>query len=320
MNAKFIVTVFLTAVFITGSSFGQSGLNIQWQKCLGGSGNEFAGEVYALPDGGFIVAGSTTSNNGDITLNRGATDAWIIRLNNQGGIVWQKTFGGSANDYAYSVKQTSDAGFIFSGESKSIDGDLTGIQETGAWLVKLDSDGNMQWQKRFPLDTLEMGNHILRSSSGNYYVTGPSEKGGFSGCQRGCGYIGLLKLNESGALLKKGYYFDFGSSGNELAELVDGKIAVVGWARDRATSRQAAIAVVDSSSLQPLWTNLYPPMNGISNYNSVAGDDYGNPVVFDTDGGFNPQLGSNWYVAKFDIDGNTLWAKQYSGATSVIFS
>src|SRR5436190_12259968 len=103
-------------------------------------------------DGGYIVAGTSNSVNGDVTNHHGTastSDCWIIKLNSAGTILWQKSYGGTNNDYASSIKQTTDGGYIFSGYTSSNDGDVSGNHggfEDG-WVVKTDSTGTLIWQK-----------------------------------------------------------------------------------------------------------------------------------------------------------------------------
>src|SRR5690606_6373975 len=109
--------------------------NIEWQKCLGGTGDDQAQAIQQTNDGGYIVAGVTSSNDGDVTgnhtwTNSGGTynsrDCWIVKLNNIGEIEWQKCLGGKNGDSANAVQQTNDGGYIVAGESASDDGDVLG--------------------------------------------------------------------------------------------------------------------------------------------------------------------------------------------------
>ena len=102
-----------------------------WQKCLGGTGNDAANAVQQTADGGYIVAGSTASTDGDVTGSHGgygdsAFDVWVVKLNATGGLVWQKCLGGSDRDGANAVQQTADGGYIVAGITVSTDGDVTG--------------------------------------------------------------------------------------------------------------------------------------------------------------------------------------------------
>ncbi|MDR0664039.1 MAG: hypothetical protein LBF86_00745, partial [Helicobacteraceae bacterium] len=80
---------------------------IEWQKSLGGSDYDYARSIGQTSDGGYIIAGESHSNDGDVTNHRGSTgnpDYWIVKLNANGSIAWQKSLGGSSADYANSIQ------------------------------------------------------------------------------------------------------------------------------------------------------------------------------------------------------------------------
>ena len=111
---------------------------IQWQKALGGSNEEIARSVQPTTDGGYMIAGSTKSNNGYVSGNKGATDAWIVKLSDNGRFQWQKSLGGAANDFANSIQRTTDGGYVVAGQAISNNGDVTGHHgATDAWVIKL---------------------------------------------------------------------------------------------------------------------------------------------------------------------------------------
>jgi hypothetical protein len=85
--------------------------------------------IQQTSDGGYIVTGEADAfNAGD--------DIWVLKLRSAGDIEWQKAFGGSNSDYGYSIRQTSDGGYIVAGETLSF-----GAGQSDAWILKLDSDG-----------------------------------------------------------------------------------------------------------------------------------------------------------------------------------
>jgi hypothetical protein len=80
------------------------------------------------------------SNDGDVTGNHGLTDFWVVKLNNLGAIVWQKTLGGTSDDWLSSIQQTADEGYIVAGDTKSNDGDVIGNHGgRDFWVVKLSN-------------------------------------------------------------------------------------------------------------------------------------------------------------------------------------
>lgn len=148
---------------------------MQWQKCLGGSGRDIAQSIAQTSDGGYIAVGFTYSNNGDVTLNHGISDYLIVRLDQNGNLVWQKSFGGSYYEEAYSVQETTDGGYIVAGCSNSGDGDVLGNHYVGSadyWILKLASGGNIQWQKCFGGSGQELAYSIQQTSDGGYVMAG----------------------------------------------------------------------------------------------------------------------------------------------------
>ncbi len=127
-----------------------SHLNLQFQKCLGGSDHEEGSSLQLTRDGGYIISGFSKSTDGDRDFSYGHYDAWIIRTDAYGNILWQRSYGGSNEDGARDVRQTADGGFIFVGYTLSTDGivgNLGGLGEEDLWIVRLDSLGNVLWQK-----------------------------------------------------------------------------------------------------------------------------------------------------------------------------
>jgi len=114
--------------------------NIQWQKCLGGNNIDLANSIIQTTDGGYVVAGYTFSIDGDVTgiHSTSYADFWIVKLNNNGNIQWQKCLGGNNYEEAKSIKQTNDGGYIVAGEVFSNNGDVTGNHgSSDYWVVKL---------------------------------------------------------------------------------------------------------------------------------------------------------------------------------------
>jgi len=150
-----------------------SGGNLQWQKTFGGSGIDNAFSVNITHDGNYIVAGWTQSNGGDVTGYHGGADFWIVKLDPVGNILWERSLGGSEAEHAWASFETIDGGFIIAGDSKSNDGDVTGNHgNEDYWVVKLDPDGNPQWQKSLGGSNQDAARAIHQTDDGGYVVTG----------------------------------------------------------------------------------------------------------------------------------------------------
>jgi len=153
--------------------------NIQWQRSLGGTGDDNASSVIQTSDGGYVVAGTSSSTDGDVTGNHGGDDCWIVKLDSTGTILWQKSLGGSANDGASSIVQTRDGGIAIAAYSFSDDGDITGHHlSTGNsdyWIVKLNATGELQWEYTYGGSKNDEAHAILQTQDGGYAVTGTTE-------------------------------------------------------------------------------------------------------------------------------------------------
>ena len=94
----------------------------------------------------------------------GGSDFWILKLDSDGSVAWQKTYGGSNDDYAYAIQQTSDGGYILTGATASFGMDL--------WVLKLNSDGSVAWQKTYVGSGVDYAQSIQQTSDGGYIVAG----------------------------------------------------------------------------------------------------------------------------------------------------
>ncbi|MCX7743488.1 MAG: T9SS type A sorting domain-containing protein [Flavobacteriales bacterium] len=148
-----------------------------WSKILGGSDFDRPSSIKALADGSCVIAGRTLSNNGFFVGNHGGYDGFVVRLDDNGNVLWKKLYGGSEMDYLYDVIWTSDNHLLVCGETGSNDGDLAGTGTGLSWVMKLNaSNGNILWSKTYVgpngnfSDALENFYRILELHDGSGYV------------------------------------------------------------------------------------------------------------------------------------------------------
>ncbi|MFN3967936.1 T9SS type A sorting domain-containing protein [Flavobacterium sp.] len=151
--------------------------NIIWQKAIGGSGFDILTKIVPTVDNGFIVASSSTSNiSGEKTENSyGAGDFWIIKLDVNGVIQWQKTLGGSGVDSPFSIIKTVDGGYIVGGRSNSSISGLKTENSRGLydfWIVKLTATGEIMWQKTIGGSNDDTLTQIHQCIDNGYIITG----------------------------------------------------------------------------------------------------------------------------------------------------
>jgi len=192
-----------------------------WSMTYGGGdrGDDFdaAFSVQQTSDGGYLVGGSTRS------FAVGIEDAWILRLDSSGNVVWTKTYGGGACNIAYSAQQTSDGAFIFAGRR-----DSGGCVHEGpdAWVVRLNADGTIAWEETFGAPGVsDHGFSVQQTSDGGFIVAGETEAfGGFLASD-----FWVLRLDGSGGVVWQKTY---GGTGHDLGfsvqQTLDGGFIVAG--------------------------------------------------------------------------------------------
>jgi hypothetical protein len=157
----------MTQYDLTLLKFDGSG-NLQWAQLAGGSGNESSNAVQQTSDGGYVVAGVTAS------FGTGGQDALLLKYASSGVLRWARTAGGSGDDTADFVQQTSDGGFIVSGHTNSF-----GAGGTAVFLLKFDSTGRLQWARAGGGST--SGTSVQQTSDGGYFVAGSTASFGAGG-------------------------------------------------------------------------------------------------------------------------------------------
>lgn len=196
--------------------------NLEWQKTLGGSGEDQAYSVKATPDGGCVMAGYSNSNDVDVIGNHGKNDFWITKLSNTGNLQWQKSLGGTESDAAWSIQLSTDGGYVIAGLTTSNNGDVSGNHnglgpgDSDYWVVKLNSSGAIQWQKCYGGDRNEIAYFMHSTPDGGYVIAGSAESAnGDLTCNSGATDLWLIKINNTGALQWQknlgGNYYDEGS-------------------------------------------------------------------------------------------------------------
>ncbi|MBN8680353.1 MAG: T9SS type A sorting domain-containing protein [Chitinophagales bacterium] len=177
--------------------------NVKWIKNFGGSDHDLPYAIKATKDGGFIVVGNTASNDFDVNGNHGGLDAWIFKVDGDGGILWQRCFGGTKDDEFRDVIPDAAGGFLICGSTRSSDGDIT-LNQGGSdyWAVKLDSVGSLEWSKTYGGNSLDDAWAIEETHDGGYVIGGESysTNGDVSG-NNGTQDAWLIKINWEGKII-----------------------------------------------------------------------------------------------------------------------
>jgi hypothetical protein len=154
-----------------------------WDRRFGGTADDFATAVEIVPDGNYLVGGYSGSGaGGDKTDTcRGGTDYWIVKVDDSGNLLWDKTFGGSNNDWLFSLAISTDDGLLIGGQSFSpVSGEKTEANHDPApsgsdrWVIKSDAAGMKLWDRTYGADQTEDLNQIIPGPDGGFLVTGES--------------------------------------------------------------------------------------------------------------------------------------------------
>lgn len=204
---------------------------LQWQKCLGGGDSEVIYYVEETLDGGYITGGWTYSNDGDVTLNKGICDSWVVKLDSVGNIQWQKTYGGSNYDHLFTIIQLADSSYIFTGTSNSSDGDVSNNHGgDDVWVVKLDTDGTMEWENSYGGSGGDHSSCIAQSTNGGYTISALSfsDDGDVSG-GHGDFDAWIFEIDSSGNLIwQKCYGGSESDQAKWLSKTADGGNIITG--------------------------------------------------------------------------------------------
>ena len=202
-----------------------------WRRYFGGSFTDSAFDVIASDDGGFILIGSSDSDDVDITNNKGGYDFWIVKVDTNGNMVWEKSFGGSQIDEARSITKTVDGNYLIVGDSRSNDQDVSNSKGAAdMWLIKISGSGNLIWEKSFGGSSFDVTRNISPTADGGFLLSGSSRsQDGDVETNKGQNDVWIVKIDNSGNIEWQktvgGSDIDFAYN---AVELNNGDIIVVG--------------------------------------------------------------------------------------------
>lgn len=145
----------------------------------GGTEEDRAYTIEQTTDGGYITAGNSASDDGDVTGLHGMTDAWIVKLTANGAIQWQKALGGSKDEVVKSIIQTSDGGYLALGNTNSPDGDFSGYHASyDGFVVKLNAMGDVEWKKAMGGPGWDELRSVKQAPDGGFIIVGEAGSNG----------------------------------------------------------------------------------------------------------------------------------------------
>ncbi len=208
--------------------------NLQWRRYFGGTNNDRAYSVLAADDGSFLMAGASESDDFDITSPKGSYDFWVVKVDKNGTMLWQRSLGGSGIDIARDITKTADGGYLVAGHTFSTDADISqNYGESDVWLVKLDDNGNKLWQKSLGGLKFDAAESVVLTKDGGFLIAGNSKSSdGDISQNKGENDLLLIKTDRNGNIT---WQQTFGGSdldfGFDAIENQDGSLVLVGEAK-----------------------------------------------------------------------------------------
>jgi predicted secreted protein len=282
--------------------------NMQWNKTYGGTGSDMCISVVQTSDGGYALTGLTNS------FGAGGMDVWLVKTDAAGTALWTKTYGGTGNDYAFSVVQTSDGGYALCGPENSF-----GAGGQDVWLVKTDASGNMQWNKTYGGTGTDYMDQMIRTADGGYAISGYSTSWGAGGQD-----VWLVKTDASGNMQWNKTYGGTGAdNGFHMIQTVEGGYAIIGSTSSFGAGGNDVWLVKTDASGNMQWNQTYGGTGGDLGYSLVATSDGGYALAGNTNS-FGAG-GTDFYVVKTDAvgvipEGLTIGLMMLLSAAAVIVS
>jgi predicted secreted protein len=272
---------------------------MQWNMTYGGAGTETSGDMCLTTDGGYAMSGYTTS------IGAGGQDFWLVKVDAAGVMLWNMTYGGTGNEYAYHVEQTLDGGYALLGQTSSF-----GAGSNDFWLVKTDASGNIEWNMTYGGTGSDIGIHVLQTGDGGYALVGSTSSFG-----AGSNDAWLIKTDAAGVMLWNKTY---GGTGMEFGQCLE-PTSDGGYAIACMTSSFGAggldfwmIKIDSSGNVQ--WNQTYGGTGSDGPTHFIQTEDEGYAIVGFTTVGSD----QNASLIKTDAFGNMEWNQTYGGTGSEI--
>ena len=309
MNTKKYVIIICLMLMLTTIPFSLADNNTNniettWMQTYGRFYNEELGvSVQQTDDGGFIAVGSISKSLFDI---RGNKDVWLMKFDETGSIIWNKTFGGRNHDEGNHVQQTNDGGFIITGDTESY-----GNGKNDVWLIKTDENGEKLWDITFGKSGFDSGKEVIQTIDGGYAIVGWGNQSG-----GGLGNVLVIKVDSDGNKIWDRSFGDKGHNyGDGIRQTNDGGFIIIGssWIPDESNSYDMWLIKIDKNG-NMMWDKKF----------GGTYSDHGWSIDLTVDGDFiilgKTNFGSSgdiWLI-KTDEKGNKIWDKTFAGRGSSV--
>ncbi|WGH74399.1 hypothetical protein P8625_09780 [Tenacibaculum tangerinum] len=304
--------------------------NLQWQKTYGGSKDDKAFQIIQTNDAGFAVVGHGKSNDGDVQTNEGFDDVWVLKLNSDGTIAWEKTIGFSGADQGFSIIQTSDTGFFVGGildvtASGGLGNSKLTKKHAGGdyWGIKLNASGDIEWRNYFGGTNTDICYDVTETADG-YLLVGTSDSNDVDVKNNQGSYdFWVVKTDKSGQMLwEKSYGGTEIDEARAIAKTNDGNFIIVGETRssDKDVSKNNGGADVWAIKINTEGKLLWQKNYGGASFDvgrSISKTLDGNFLISgssrSSDNNLENKGQNDAFIIKISSNGNLLWQKTVGG-------
>ena len=326
----FYKTILLFSIFFSFFIVGFSQTSmpvVEWARTYGGAQLDIGSTIVVTSDNKYVICGTTSSQDKDTLRRPTGWDGLIMKTDANGNVIWKKIYGGNGEDALDKIIQTVDGGFMVCGAEVSNDGIFsTNKGDYDAWIMKLDSLGNFQWQKTYGGSGIDIARGIIQDDQSNYVfiVNSDSKDGDFNDTSK-VGTVWLVKINNKGNIIWKRKYggSDINDNGLNLIKYDNKSYLMVGETRsndgDFKNSKGNFIMKVDSAG-NTMWLKSpgspYDSVSIFNGYNSVILTKDGNIMALGYAYAYYQVINHaqlDYLLTKMDKDGNVIWSKMYGG-------
>jgi len=278
---------------------------IDWSRAYGGAGTDVGLSIQRTEDGGYVIAGYTDS------FGAGNSDVYLLKTDSEGGLIWNKTYGGAYSDLGYSVQETSDGGYVVAGYTRS----FGNKDDTDVYLVRVDPEGNEIWSRTYGVQGAtinnERGYSVQQTNDGGFIIAGEtnsSERG-----EKDLHDVYIVKTDSEGGLIwNKTYGGAYSDLGYSVQETSDGGYIIAGETTSFGEHATDIYLIKIDSEGNEIWSRKHGDMKGYERGHSVRETSDGGYIIA---GMSRPleQKKPDFYLLKTDSDGNRLWSTSYTG-------
>ncbi len=263
---------------------------VNWARSYGGAENDECQSLLPTPDGGFLTVGFTES------FGAGGKDAWVLKLDSSGNVMWQKAYGGAQDEIASAVQQTPGGDYIVGALTGSF-----GAGDSDIWVFKIDTSGDILWQKSYGGSGEDVLNVLLHTSDGGCLAAGYTASFGVMNEA-----YWILRLNSTGDVLWQKTY----DAGGQQNVATMNAIPDEGWLVTGKTGYEQLVMRIDDAGAI-LWQKKFNWGYG----KDIAFSLLRNPGGSFTAAGYTFLSNNKYYLWVFEMDaaGNMIWQKQYGG-------